>query len=263
MRLAALLSAFIAISTAQVDAIRVQFPQGTSSTTIKETFGAKTNVRYLVHAAAGQRMKVGLMAPGANYRFFVYAPKSDEPLNSPGYSFDWSGELPVTGDYLIQVFTDSSSDRSIPFQLSIAVMSASNSAHPAEANTDDKFSPDGYYVFTGKSPRGFENFKGFSLTTAVANPDGKAVPVPPSGTIDAGGKYKMVNIKVSHGALSFESSSFRGASYKFEGKFLVSKGYCDDNRTTGPVLSGHLSRFLNGARVADAEVKFEWSCSDI
>jgi hypothetical protein len=261
MRLAILLTAFIAFSTTQVDAIRVQFPAGQSSTTMKGNFGAESKVRYLVHAAAGQRMKVGLSAPGANYRFFVYAPKSDEPLNSPGYSFDWSGELPVTGDYVIQVFTDSS-DRSIPFQLNIAVMS-SKPGHSAEANAVDEFSPDGYYVFNGTAPKGFATFKGFSLTTAEARPDGKPVPVAPYGEVDAAGKFKLVNISVSRAALSFETRSVRGASYKFEGRFLVKKGYCDDGRTTGPVLSGHLIRLLNGAKVAEAEVKFEWSCSDI
>jgi hypothetical protein len=36
-----------------------------------------------------------------------------------------------------------------------------------------------------------------------------------------------------------------------------------DNRTTGPVLGGHLIKLANGLKVAEAEVKFEWSCSDI
>jgi hypothetical protein len=140
MRLAVLLTALIAIPAIQLDAIRVQFPPGTSSTTIKGKFGAESKVRYVVHASARQQMKVGLIAPGADYRFFVYAPKNNEPLNSPGWSFNWSGELPVTGDYLIQVFTDSS-DRSIPFQLEISVASESKSA-PTESARDE-FSPDG------------------------------------------------------------------------------------------------------------------------
>jgi hypothetical protein len=260
MRLAVLLTAFIAVFTTQTDAVRVQFPPGASSTTIKGTLSTDSKARYVVHAGSGQRLKVALSALGADYRFFVYAPKSDEPLNGMGMAFEWNGILPVTGDYVIQVFTDSR-DRSVPFQLEIALTSAPATAHRTREETD--FSPDGYYVFNGKAPQGFTTFKGFSLTTTESRPDGKVVPVTPNGTIDAGRTYKMMNINVSSGSLSFESRPISGTSYKFEGKFLVTRGYCDDGRTTGPVLSGHLIRLLNGAKVAEVEVKFEWSCSDI
>jgi len=261
MRLAVLLGALIAVSTSQVEAIRVQFPPGASSTKIKGTFGNESKVRYIVNAAAGQRIKVSLSTFG-NYRFFVYAPKSDDPINGMGLSFQWSGVLPVTGDYVIQVFTDER-ERSDPFELEITLTTGAKTAHPAEAAGNNEFSPDGYYVFSGKAPTGFANFKGFSLTTSEARPDGKPVAIPPSGEIDAGGKYKMVNINVSGDALAFETKALRGTSYKFEGKFLVTKGWCDDGKTTGPVLSGHLIRLLNGLKVAEAGVKFEWSCSDI
>jgi hypothetical protein len=101
------------------------------------------------------------------------------------------------------------------------------------------------------------------LTTTEPKADGTFVPVAPNGEIDAGSKYKLTNIQLTGTSLSFETKPIRGATYKFEGKFLISKGSCDDGRTTGPVLGGHLIKLLNGAKVAEAEVKFEWSCSDI
>lgn len=257
MKLALLLTAFIGLSTIQTDAIRVQFPPGTSRTTVKGTFGAGNKVRYVVHAAAGQQLKVGLSALGADYRFFVYPPNGGEPLNGLGMSFEWSGILPSTGDYVVQVFTDGS-DRSVPFQLEISI---TRTSHKEESNAE--FSPDGYYVFSGQTPKGFAGLKGFSLTTMEPKSDGTYTAVAPNGEIDAGLKYKLTNIQLTTPSLSFETRPMRGTTYKFEGKFLVSKGSCDDGRTTGPVLGGHLIKFLNGARVAEAEVKFEWSCSDI
>lgn len=263
MKFAVLLTAVIALSTFQTDAIRVQFPPGTSSTTIKGTFGAGNKVRYIFHAAASQQLKVGLSAAGADYRFFVFAPKGDEPLNGLGMAFEWSGVLPVTGDYVIEVFTDSR-DRSLPFQIEISVTKTpAGSAATPPAQSDASFSPDGYYVFSGQTPKGFANFKGFSLTTTEPKSDGTSIPVAPNGEIDAGIKYKLTNIQLTGTSLSFDTRTIRGANYKFEGKFLVSQGWCDDGRTTGPVLGGHLIKLLNGAKVAEAEVKFEWSCSDI
>src|SRR5678815_3420455 len=115
MRLAIVLAALLILSATQADAIRVQFPPGTSSTTLKGTFSNGSKVRYSLHAGAGQQVKVTLLAAGADYRFFVFAPNTTEPLNGLGMAFEWSGLLPVTGDYIIQVFTDSP-DRSLPFQ---------------------------------------------------------------------------------------------------------------------------------------------------
>lgn len=262
MRLALLIAALLALAATQADAIRVQFPPGASSTTIKGTFFSGAKVRYTVHARSGQRMKITLTAAGADYRFLVFAPDSNEPLNGSGLAFEWNGVLAVTGDYLIQVFTDSP-DRSLPFQLQIALTTSTVVAESKPATEDNTFSPDGYYVFSGKAPRGFASFKGFSITTAEAKADGTTVPVPPAGAIDAGGKYKLLKIELHPGTLAFESRSIGGTSFKFEGRFLVSKGYCDDGRTTGPVLSGRLTKLLNGAPVSEAEVKLEWSCSDI
>ena len=263
MKFAVLLTVVIALSTIQTDAIRVQFPPGTSAATIKGTFGAGNKVRYIVHAAAGQQLKVGLAAPGADYRFFVYAPSGDEPLNGLGMAFEWSGVVPTTGDYVIQVFTDSP-DRSAPFQIEISVTKATPAGTVAQpAESEASFSPDGYYIFSGQTPKGFANFKGFSFTTSEPKADGTTMPVAPNGEFEAGNKFKLTNIQLTKSSLSFETRPIRGATYKFEGKFLVSKGWCDDGHTTGPVLGGHLIKLLNGAKVAEAEVKFEWSCSDI
>src|SRR6476620_4211650 len=199
MKLTLLLTAVIALFTIQTDAIRVQFPPGTSGTTIKGSFGAGNKLRYLVHASAGQQLKVALSAAGADYRFFVYPPRGDEPLNGLGMAFEWSGVVPSTGDYVIQVFTDSA-DRSLPFQLEISVTKAAGSTtHPAE--TGSSFSPDGYYVFSGPTPKGFANFKGFSFTTTEPKADGTYVPVAPNGELEAGPKYKLTNIQLNGASL--------------------------------------------------------------
>jgi len=256
MKLAVLLTAFIAVFTFQTDAIRVQFAPGTSATKIKGNLST-TKVRYVLRARAQQQMKVALWAPGGDSRLFVYGPNSDESLNGRGMNFDWSRVLTATGDYLIQITRDPG-DQPVPFELEISLTAA-----PAPAATNDEFSVDGYYVWNdNRAPKGFAAFKGFNLTTFEPTKDGKYVAVPPYGEVDAPGKLKLINIKVTNLALSFETRSVRGTSYKFDGKFLISKGSCDDKRTDGPVLGGHLIRLVNGAKAAEADVKFGWACGD-
>ena len=109
---------------------------------------------------------------------------------------------------------------------------------------------DGYYMIHGKTPRGFKGFEAFELTTLKYRTSG-SVPVKPYGFVHAGRKYKMARINIAGDSLSFETVNLGGATYQFSGKLL--RPYNPD----GPVLSGLLTRIVNGNKAAEAQVEFD------
>ena len=110
---------------------------------------------------------------------------------------------------------------------------------------------DGYFMLHDHVPRGFKGFEAFELNTVKFTPSGQTVPIKPYGVVHAGRKFKMARINIEGDSLSFETISLGGATYQFSGKLL---------RTTdpnGPVLSGRLTRTVNGKKAAEAEVAFD------
>jgi hypothetical protein len=73
---------------------------------------------YLLKAGAGQTMTVHLAARGG-VCFDLYSPGLTDTLAQ--CSKDWSGELPRPGDYRINVLPDTTTERSIPYTLEVAV----------------------------------------------------------------------------------------------------------------------------------------------
>jgi hypothetical protein len=85
----------------------VQFAKGTSSATLRGTVAGYDTVRYTVGARAGQTMTVTL-AGSANASFNVYAPGvvagQGEALGSTDETRRWTGTLPASGTYVVQVY---------------------------------------------------------------------------------------------------------------------------------------------------------------
>ncbi|WP_137189209.1 g-type lysozyme inhibitor [Stenotrophomonas rhizophila] len=85
----------------------VQFAKGTSSATLRGTVAGYDTVRYTVGARAGQTMTVTL-AGSANASFNVYAPGvvpgQGEALGSTDEKRRWTGTLPASGTYVVQVY---------------------------------------------------------------------------------------------------------------------------------------------------------------
>jgi type II secretory pathway pseudopilin PulG len=85
---------------------RIRFAKGRNSTVISNAVLREDIDQYIVGAKAGQRMKVEITSLEHNASFQISKPGNGGML--PGASFDddvtkWTGELPDTGDYIIEV----------------------------------------------------------------------------------------------------------------------------------------------------------------
>jgi len=108
-----LLTALLALTPAlagaadKVITTPVQFAKGTSSATLRGTVAGYDTVRYTVAARAGQIMTVTL-AGSANANLNVYAPGvvpgQGEALGSTDERRRWTGTLPASGTYVVQVY---------------------------------------------------------------------------------------------------------------------------------------------------------------
>jgi hypothetical protein len=66
-----------------------------------ETFAARD--RYILHARAGQTLIVHITSVENNAVFDIYRPGGKRTLENAQESTDWTGPLPRTGDYIIEV----------------------------------------------------------------------------------------------------------------------------------------------------------------
>ncbi|HEX8560827.1 MAG TPA: hypothetical protein VF668_22220 [Pyrinomonadaceae bacterium] len=82
---------------------RVRFGRGRTTAVIRDTVRLCTSHEYTLRAGAGQRMSVHL-ATGRRTSFTVQSPSGT--LEGADGVTDWTGELPESGDYLIQIGTD-------------------------------------------------------------------------------------------------------------------------------------------------------------
>jgi len=84
---------------------RVRFARGRTTATLKNSVVRGTRDRYMVGARAGQKMTVSITSVERNAVFTIHAPSNDT-LEGAGETHDatsWSGELPESGDYVIEV----------------------------------------------------------------------------------------------------------------------------------------------------------------
>lgn len=97
---------------------RIKFPRGRTTAVEKGTVRRGVSHDYLLKAGAGQNMLLHLATSG-EVCFDLYSPgMSDQLANC---SKDWSGELPKSGDYRINVLPDTTTERSISYTLEVTV----------------------------------------------------------------------------------------------------------------------------------------------
>lgn len=87
----------------EVRTMRVRFAPGNDSTTISGSVERGQPNRYLFAARAGQRVTLRLSATG-DVRL-LFHPLDDEGALLSDETRSWSGTLPETGDYAVDVFT--------------------------------------------------------------------------------------------------------------------------------------------------------------
>lgn len=91
----------------KVSTVPVSFVKGSSSATMKGNFGGYDSVNYTLSARAGQTMTVKITgSSSANFNVFKPgdAPGNATAVGSGSVGTDWSGALPATGKYTVQVF---------------------------------------------------------------------------------------------------------------------------------------------------------------
>lgn len=90
--------------TAQSDRTRrVRFARGRTTTVIKDAVVRATVDRYILGARAGQTLTVHITSLENNAVFAISRRGSKRALTGAEETTDWSGDLPRTGDYVIEV----------------------------------------------------------------------------------------------------------------------------------------------------------------
>jgi hypothetical protein len=97
---------------------RIKFAPGRTTSIQRGSLHRGVGHDFLLKAGAGQTMAVHLAAQGG-ICFDVYSPGMNDQLAN--CSKDWSGELPSSGDYRINVLPDTTTEKSFNYTLEITV----------------------------------------------------------------------------------------------------------------------------------------------
>ncbi|HEX8710203.1 MAG TPA: hypothetical protein VF723_18310 [Pyrinomonadaceae bacterium] len=82
---------------------RVRFERGRTTSVLKGAVVRGTRDRYVLRASAGQTLTAHITSVEDNAVFDVYASRGHRLLEGAQETTDWSGELPRSGDYIIEV----------------------------------------------------------------------------------------------------------------------------------------------------------------
>ena len=94
----------VATVTAQEDRTRrIRFARGSSTAVVEDAVIRGTRDRYLLKARAGQTMTVRITSVEDNAEFDIYPSRGKKPLEGAYEVTDWTGKLPRSGDYVIEV----------------------------------------------------------------------------------------------------------------------------------------------------------------
>jgi hypothetical protein len=97
---------------------RVNFPRGRTTTVLKGTVRRGLSHDYLLRARAGQTMTLHLATTASGMSLTILKPDGETWLDD---TKDWSGELPMTGTYRINVLPDTTTERQTSYALEITI----------------------------------------------------------------------------------------------------------------------------------------------
>jgi hypothetical protein len=102
--------------------LRIEFKRGANSTTISDTISGTVQAEYVLAAKKGQRLTIHLTSvPKKSSVFDLKAPENADLGLEYDANYDFSGVLPVTGDYLIIVVRPTSSPGKSTYRMVITV----------------------------------------------------------------------------------------------------------------------------------------------
>ena len=90
--------------------VRVKFGRGSSSLTVRGTIAGYRYVDYILGAKAGQTLTGKLTSAEPSVEFVIFKPDMDNIDEMMGDT-NWSGQLPVNGNYTIRVLMPRSQAR--------------------------------------------------------------------------------------------------------------------------------------------------------
>lgn len=98
---------------------RIQFAPGATSATVNGAALAHAPKRYLLRANAGQEMTVNLVTPSAFTYITVLTPQGGNLAATDGIIQNWTGRLPSTGDYTVEVINTGQGAANFTLQVAI------------------------------------------------------------------------------------------------------------------------------------------------
>ncbi len=98
---------------------RIQFIPGASWATVRGATSAAQPARYVLHVLGGQIMSINLNADNGGGYITVLKPNGASMPEAGGELQNWAGTLPVSGDYIIEVFNPRPG--SANFNLTVAI----------------------------------------------------------------------------------------------------------------------------------------------
>jgi hypothetical protein len=96
---------------------RVQFPRGRTTAILRGAVRRGVSHDYLLGAREGQRMSVHLTANG-DASFSIMSPNGNSLAD---FVSDWSGELPESGDYRINVLPPTRNNKPAQYTLEVTI----------------------------------------------------------------------------------------------------------------------------------------------
>ena len=84
------------------NAIRINFPAGTTTVTLNSSVNAQAKVRYVIAATQGQTLSVKVTGPANELALAVFAPNGST-LKSQDTTLTWTATVASTGDHTIEI----------------------------------------------------------------------------------------------------------------------------------------------------------------
>ncbi|HVG31532.1 MAG TPA: hypothetical protein VM911_00570 [Pyrinomonadaceae bacterium] len=121
------------------------------------------------------------------------------------------------------------------------------------------FRPYGYYSLVGAHPKGFENFDTIQYWRKEDEQSGPDISERLSGvTADEGVLYRYRTITINRRTFVFTTRVVKSTSYSFTGRFLRTDFLNSELNFDKPVLTGTLTKYRRGKKVAEAQVKLSY-----
>ena len=146
----------------------------------------------------------------------------------------------------------SKKDFSLRFCVAIfLLLLAATSGLTQRKQSNARFDPDGSFWIHGNPPAEFSDFDSINLNAK------RLRYLNPPGLMMRTTRYRYKTLNVKRDNFTFTTMTVRGVFYTFSGKFLKGGVYgAGDLDDETPVLEGTLTKFRDGKKVAEANLKF-------